>query len=916
MIQKMKPRRYKGIGIVSDSLEEHRSINFFLEKEVSYRSFTSNANATKNNLQKEIEKSITSTSLNMVPPQSELIYRTTNLLNKKNYPVGDFTSETMDEAVRLMESWSRSKRTPLGAELITKLLYRIIEENKVGNPSAFFNSSMAESVCLYWRQISEQICPTKTLQIAEEMKAIVGDDCMPYNNLIAILAKCRNKQAAMAVEGILHRMIHLQKEGVIDKFAIDELTYNSAISTWMHIAREEKEAGERAVAILNRMKGTYRIGDGLVKPNILSFSMAINTLLRSEGSAAALQAEDIIQDLIYFHANSWDHDDIIELKRLFYNVLDALDHLSINEPAAADRALNLLRFMQGVKGLDPDTKAFNDVISALAKQRDKMYIKKIEGLIEEMINSDEDHSPEPDTFTYNSLIKAYSRHGKAQSADSILRRMEAQFDKGNTHVKPSSITWNLVIESYARLRHDRNSTRDASAVMHRMVEYGKKHPDVQPDRITITSMLKALVQKAKRGDENAGKQSIQILDKMVNSYEQGNKFMKPDKIIFSTVMNCIAKCGGKDAGCEALVLLNRMQTMHREGLKNMKPDTMTVNTALSALANSQSGESGAQAEKLLQAMKSSNDSDLSPNVQTYTLVISAWAKSNSREAVEKCEKLLLDMEIIKGAKPNVVSYSTVLNAFAKSKDPASYKRAMRVLERMDSGGIPPNAYCYAAAMECISQSKRRNTIHANAKSLLHRMMDFHRNGRNSEGSYTAVFNTAIKAIISSSERRKDMIATDFLNLMKAMNQKNKGSAMINIRTYNAFIRACVFTKGNQEDKKVAFTTAFKALQELRECEGVSPDLYTYPAIFRAGEELLGRSHEDLESLRSIFNLCCQDGLVDALVMKNMVNFLPRDFMTSLLRTKKDPAKVRLNDLPREWKSNIYNNKFVGRRIRK
>ena len=125
--------------------------------------------------------------------------------------------------------------------------------------------------------------------------------------------------------------------------------------------------------------------------------------------------------------------------------------------------------------------------------------------------------------------------------------------------------------------------------------------------------------------------------------------------------------------------------------------------------------------------------------------------------------------------------------------------------------------------------------------------------------------------------------------------------MINIRTYNAFIRACVFTKGNQEDKKVAFTTAFKALQELREWEGVSPGLYTYPAIFRAGEELLGRSHKDLESLRSIFYLCCQEGLVDTLVMKNMVNFF-----TSLLRTKKDPA----------LKSNIYNIKFSGRRIGK
>lgn len=896
-----------------------------------------------------------------ISSQSQLITQTQCILDESLTPIGSFTANTMEHAVELMEEWthqSEANRSLIySATQITNLLHRIILENKEGNPHAYFRTAMAESACLYWRKISPEQCPRQTLQIISLMRdsGVVEERFMPYNNMISILTKCRNRQAALAVQGLLYRMIALEAElekgekddemfylDMTSNCRPDVITYNSAIATWMHIARSEDDAGDRAVEILNRMKGGYRIrsignnrGGGRditddngnltsAKPNILSFSMAMNTVLRAKKknkvSQAALQAEDLLQDLIYFHRDTWEEEDLKEAKRNFDNVFEALNQCAQDLPEAAERSVKLLRFMENaeIEDLLPDTKTYNTVVGTLAKQRAVSSISKIQDIITDMIrNRDAGLNPDAKvtTQTYNALIKAYVKHGQEASAESILLQMQDEHNKGNHDVRPDSVTWNLVIEAHAKSQDERAAHKTA-IIMEKMLEFGKKYPDVKPDKVTITSMLKSLVRKAVKGNKYVGQQAVNILDKMIESYQRGNELMKPDKIIFSTVINCVAKCGKSDAGTEALLLLNRMQKMHEEGHSNLKPDTITLNTTLSALANTQTAEGADQAGKLLQAMLRSNDDEMAANVQSYTLVISAWAKSGAKESTEKIEELLLEMEKVDDeAKPNNVTYSTVLNAFAKSNDPSSYERATRVLKRMEDGSINvvPNAFCYASVMECISKSRDRGSISLKAMDLLQRLCNQSDSRRSSRDSYTVVFNTAMKAIEKSSEKRKDKIVTQFLSLMREGHKSGAITAPLNVRTYNAVIRACVFTIGSGDDKREAFNAAFDTLKELRSANNVSPDLYTYPAMVRASEELLGRSDNDLEKVRIIFNMCCEDGLVDALLLKNMVNFLPKDFMRSLLCTEKEPSQVRLNDIPRDWKSNIYHKTSGGRR---
>jgi len=883
-------------------------------------------------------------------------------------PIGSFTSNTMEQCLRLMEYYTRYTSTHdslthvsggggssssstvqdtmyHNANQMTHILKRIIEENLNGNSSCvYFHPAMAETVCLYWRQVSPMHCPVKTLDILQHVRSIVQDEDIPYNNIISILAKCRNRHAALAVEGILWKMIELQQQPQhMNHNHADIVTYNSAISSWMHIAKSEKDAGQRAVAILNRLRDdTTTI---FVKPNILSFSMALTALLRAEGCRAALQAEDLLQEFLSFyrHENGdWttSSSSPVEnfrdgsalqqqehIQRMFDNVLEALCQRAEVDPEAAERAVRMLRYMESAthdlfgEMVIVDCNTYNMVLCALAKQPSTSSISTMQDIMSDMNHSYESCRNDKaivNTQTYNTLIKAHVKNGDNKSAQATLYKMLQLYDRGNDHVRPDSLSWNLVIEAHAESAHEK-AAHNISIILDKMHDFGKKHPDVQPDKVTMSSVLKILVRKASNGKKHAGKQAVQILDRMIEAHQKGNRLMKPDRVIFSSVINCIAKCGGKDAGSVAIRILNRMQNMYKDGDLDLRPDTVTINTTLSALANTETREAARRSEHLLEAMITGNDPIMAPNVKSYTLVISAWAKSGAKESVEKIEKLLLDMEKVDDeAKPNTVTYSTVLNAFAKSADPSSYDRAMRVLQRMESGAIDviPNSYCYASVMECISKSSDKESICLKTITLLQRLIQQNKKLGVCRDSYTVVFNTAIKAIERSSQEKKDQVAIQILTLMKEANEKGVIIATPNVRTYNSVIRACAFTKGSNSDKEAAFETAMNALRDIRSSKDLSPDLFTYPAIFRAGEELLTFTDVNLERFRVLFQMACEDGLVDALLLKNMVNFLPNTFLHSLLGTEKEPSEVRLNDLPSAWRRNIYKGQSLGRKSRR
>merc|ERR1711957_189138 len=137
------------------------------------------------------------------------------------------------------------------------------------------------------------------------------------------------------------------------------------------------------------------------------------------------------------------------------------------------------------------------------------------------------------------------------------------------------------------------------------------------------------------------------------------------------------------------------------------------------------------------------------------------------------------------------------------------------------------------------------------------------------------------------------------------------------------------------ENRAAFEIAVKTLNELRKSKHCSADMYTYPAMFKSCERLLlgtqrkhiddhdDRMEADLQQIREIFSMCCEDGLLDSLVVNNLSNFLHGNTMRSLLGISEEEkgeemtnsrsfSTVKLQSLPKSWRRNIYTRPHGGR----
>merc|ERR1711971_232309 len=191
----------------------------------------------------------------------------------------------------------------------------------------------------------------------------------------------------------------------------------------------------------------------------------------------------------------------------------------------------------------------------------------------------------------------------------------------------------------------------------------------------------------------------------------------------------------------------------------------------------------------------------------------------------------------------------------------------------DDKTIRPNAYSYASIMETIGNSPKKQLIAVQAQQLLSRMIKMADSIEIDNVAYTIVFNNAIKAIEKSSEKNKATKAKNILTLMKRLNESGKLKAPPTVRTYNAIIRCCAFSSRSHDEKKAAFDIALDAFMELRKNKSIPMDTYTYPSILKACQLLLGTDQKDYEAVKLLFYFCCEDGLLDGLVINNLKNYL-------------------------------------------
>lgn len=94
-----------------------------------------------------------------------------------------------------------------------------------------------------------------------------------------------------------------------------------------------------------------------------------------------------------------------------------------------------------------------------------------------------------------------------------------------------------------------------------------------------------------------------------------------------------------------------------------------------------------------------------------------------------------------------------------------------------------------------------------------------------------------------------------------------------------------------------------ALIEIQESDQLRPDLYTWPAVWNACQELLDFKR-DLAWINRIFELTVRSGMVNEYLFNNMRNYLPPQYLQKKLKTTKDVHHLTPYDLPTEWTRNV------------
>jgi len=362
-------------------------------------------------------------------------------------------------------------------------------------------------------------------------------------------------------------------------------------------------------------------------------------------------------------------------------------------------------------------------VRELIKQNDRNAIAKAEEMITQLeLMAAEEGEDEylPGPIQYTALIEAYSHCGASdapQRAEKVINRLLSANSKA---AKPTTPMLNAIIGAYASMCTE-SSAEQATAILERM-EYikdfgdGTVKPSVHSFAITINAWSNV-------GSETAAHNAEEILKRLLEDYDEAleqnaeyAKELKPNNVVFNSVIDAWARSGSSIAGERAESILLRMEALSMTEIYDVRPDTITFNTCIKAWCNSGHPDAPLKAEGLLRKLETNPQYPkqkggmliVRPNRLSFNTVINSWAKSRKPKSAVYAENLLIRMiksyqsDPFSTVKPDVITFSSVLNALAKSKATGfkaekckSVLNSMITLHEDDgSSDTKPNVICY------------------------------------------------------------------------------------------------------------------------------------------------------------------------------------------------------------------------------
>jgi len=220
------------------------------------------------------------------------------------------------------------------------------------------------------------------------------------------------------------------------------------------------------------------------------------------------------------------------------------------------------------------------------------------------------------------LIRSYflacARIGEAVLAEDLLNDMESSNSMRNKVVKPDEYTYNCVISAWARKKGSKEAAEHAQSLLHRMT----KNLHAGPDTISFNTALNAW---SNVGGPFAVKRADELLTLMEKATAMESN-VKVNRKSYTSVLKSIERSRTSDIPNRVVNILERMMDQYENGNRDALPDTISYNAAIGAFkATEGTDDDKVHALRLLQIVFT--DMQEAPNVEpdhiTYKLMLQA-----------------------------------------------------------------------------------------------------------------------------------------------------------------------------------------------------------------------------------------------------------------------------------------------------
>ena len=218
-----------------------------------------------------------------------------------------------------------------------------------------------------------------------------------------------------------------------------------------------------------------------------------------------------------------------------------------------------------------DVESISSLMANWAKRKSEHSALQVEQLLKRVVDEHNagNSAVNVSTQMYTMAIDAWARTGGKQAAErasEIHREMvEVYKQTGDVNVRPSTISYNAVINAWSKSGCDAEAAMKAEDILEEMLNEWKimKKTNMIKKALDVDGSLNVLDRESsQKVDEN---------DKDIE--DEDGSIVKPDVVSFTSVIDTWAKSGVKNGAAKAMNLLKQMEQLYvEEGQLGMKPN--------------------------------------------------------------------------------------------------------------------------------------------------------------------------------------------------------------------------------------------------------------------------------------------------------------------------------------------------------